>query len=536
MSYLKVAKRYLENKVDDMNKEEIGKINIKEEYIDEVCKKTNWSRDVAESNLRKATEIGMPCKRYITNECWNLSEDEMVELNEKIKKRIEKKKKYIGLVMDATGWDYETTKKNMEEALSLGLSYSSYYRRYAYTLEKNEIEDLVQVLRKYKQRRRSNDEFCIEIVSQKSGWDSEKVKLKMDAAKKMGISYFKFVSKGCWKKSEDEIRILAQFIKNDRKRIDDNKDKYVNLISEATGWTRGKCELEVWRAKANQGASYEDYCAFKFYEIPEIEQKNYVTLEDFTKMRIKYNAHDVVEKYFNDKAVFNETFSNFVKRKWLRNFNITFQEFEKFIENVKKIIVKPIAATQGIGIQTFNCEEIDKKKLYDKVISLPKSIMEEFIVQNHEIAEFCKSSVNTIRVLTLNDNGKCRFLYSVFRMGQGADVDNFHAGGIAASVNIENGVVYTDAADLEGNTYEKHPVSKKQIKGFKIPNWDKIIDKCKSITGYVEGADLIGWDFAITESGVDLIEGNPGASYIVAQIPNVKYRIGLRDVMVTPFL
>ena len=111
MSYLKVAKRYLENKVDDMNKEEIGKINIKEEYIDEVCKKTNWSRDVAESNLRKATEIGMPCKRYITNECWNLSEDEMVELNEKIKKRIEKKKKYIELVMDATGWDYETTKK-----------------------------------------------------------------------------------------------------------------------------------------------------------------------------------------------------------------------------------------------------------------------------------------------------------------------------------------------------------------------------------------------------------------------------------------
>ena len=184
MSNLKVVKGWFKNKDENKKKEEVNKVTIKEEYIDEVCKNTNWSRKVAESNLRKATEIGMPCKRYITNECWNLSEDEMVELNEKIKKRIEKKKKYIGLVMDATGWDYETTKKNMEEALSLGLSYSSYYRRYAYTLEKNEIEDLVQVLRAYKKRRKNNDAFCIEIVSQKSGWDLEAAKLKWMKQKK----------------------------------------------------------------------------------------------------------------------------------------------------------------------------------------------------------------------------------------------------------------------------------------------------------------------------------------------------------------
>ena len=399
MSNLKVVKGWFKNKDENKKKEEVNKVTIKEEYIDEVCKNTNWSRKVAESNLRKATEIGMPCKRYITNECWNLSEDEMVELNEKIKKRIEKKKKYIGLVMDATGWDYETTKKNMEEALSLGLSYSSYYRRYAYTLEKNEIEDLVQVLRAYKKRRKNNDAFCIEIVSQKSGWDLEAAKLKMDEAKKMGISYIKYVSKACWEKNEDELMLLAQFIKEDKQRIIDNKDKYVKFICKETGWTRGKCELEVWRAKANQGASYEDYCAFKFYEISEKEQKKYVTLEDFTKMRIKYNDHNIAKKYFDNKVTFNETFSSFINRKWLGNFNITFQEFEKFIENVKRIIVKPIAATQGLGIQTFNCEEIDKKELYDKVISLPESIMENLLCRIMKLQSFVNRQLTQLEYL-----------------------------------------------------------------------------------------------------------------------------------------
>lgn len=52
----------------------------------------------------------------------------------------------------------------------------------------------------------------------------------------------------------------------------------------------------------------------------------------------------------------------------------------------------------------------------------------------------------------------------------------------------------------------------------------------------MEGTNLVGWDFAITDQGVDLIEGNPGASYIVAQIPNVEENIGIADKMVYPYL
>ena len=37
---------------------------------------------------------------------------------------------------------------------------------------------------------------------------------------------------------------------------------------------------------------------------------------------------------------------------------------------------------------------------------------------HEEVAKFCPTSVNTVRVTTLNYKGECKFLYSVFRMAE----------------------------------------------------------------------------------------------------------------------
>ena len=338
---------------------------------------------------------------------------------------------------------------------------------------------------------------------------------------------------------EAEQERLGRILTKDSDRIRANKDRYIAEVMKATGWTHGKVELEVAKAKAICEASYEDYYAFRMYELTPEEQANYVTLGQFNKMRLKYNYNrkNAVE-LLDDKAGFNSTFADLINRKWFVNTGLTYEQCMEEIAGLDAVLVKPLAATQGIGIQKFqvNVSEEGNREFYDTLMSVGESIVEQYVIQHEAMMEFCPTSVNTVRITTLNVNGECKFLYSVFRMGRGNVVDNFHAGGIAASVDVETGVVMTDAADLDANTFAESPMTGKAIKGFQIPNWDAIRETCRKGFDRVGGVNLIGWDFAITPDGVDLIEGNPGASYVVAQIPNVQDRIGLYDQMVKPYL
>ena len=49
--------------------------------------------------------------------------------------------------------------------------------------------------------------------------------------------------------------------------------------------------------------------------------------------------------------------------------------------------------------------------------------------------------------------------------------------------------------------------------GRKIPNWDKVCDGVKQAHAMLPGCRFIGWDVAITEDGIELIEGNHNPDY-----------------------
>jgi hypothetical protein len=107
---------------------------------------------------------------------------------------------------------------------------------------------------------------------------------------------------------------------------------------------------------------------------------------------------------------------------------------------------------------------------------------------------------------------------AVFRMAQGRDsaVDNFHAGGIAAKVDIDTGELgrAVDGAMAMGcatGWCDEHPDTGGQILGRRLLCWQKILDLVRPAhTLAFADQVVVGWDVALVSDGPLLIEGNKG--------------------------
>ncbi len=460
------------------------------------------------------------------------------ETSQETAKKVREINPSIVNVMKATGWSEGETRAKMEDARKKGVSYKRYARMHAYDLSESELVQLGETYAERTIKKEQQREELLNILCEKNGWSRQRAEEEFQKARDCGINIVKYIRKACYKMPEEKFEEVCLRESADKDRVARNKQRYVSEICKATGWSQGKVHLEVLKAKTAYGFSYEDYYAFKLYEVPFEEQGEYVSYDSANMLRIKYNYEPDANKYMHNKANFNETFADLIKRKWFVNTELTYEEFLEKTEGVKDIFIKPLASTQGIGTLKRKCDVSDeeKRKLYDEIMQMDESIIEEYIIQHDDVMKFCPTSVNTLRIVTLYYKGECKYLYSVFRMGMGEIVDNFHAGGIAASVDVETGEVYTDAVDINGKLYSIHPYSNLPIKGFKIPNWDKIKEISEAATGRVEGVNLVGWDFAITPDGADLIEGNAGASYMAVQISNVPLKKGLRKQIIDPYL
>ena len=506
--------------------------------IEKVCEKTGWHSKKAEKQMDAAKELGLSYKLYLKHEAWNLSEEEIKALVGRLQRQKESRERAIKTICERTGCAPETAAEGLNCAAACGITRKQYLKKCGWDLSPEELPQLAEALAKAEELRLQRSSFYIDAVCRKSGWDRPKAEAEMNRFLEMGITYLKYAQSSFWEMDAETEQKAVQEILAYKDTISDNKESYRREIMEKTGWSRGKTELEVLKCKNICGASYEDFLVFKLYECTPQQQREYVTLDMFIRMRLTYNDHMEAKRNFDNKAVFNEKFSPYIHRRWFVNTDLSWEDFCRRTDGISDFLVKPIAATQGKGIYKLHlsADEKEKRAAYESLTQENTAIIEEYIHQHESVAAFCPSSVNTLRITTLYLDGKCHFLYAVFRMGQGSVVDNFHAGGIAASVDTKTGIVITDAADLAANTYPVHPTSGLTIKGFRIPHWDQILATCEEIAPIIAKTHLVGWDFAITPDGVDLIEGNPGASYVVAQMPHVAERKGLRKTLIDPYL
>lgn len=327
--------------------------------------------------------------------------------------------------------------------------------------------------------------------------------------------------------------ILSRIVKMDYK----NMFKVARCVSKKSNINFIKIFIDMVICGFKYGAGYYDYQEFEFYKLNDEERKSYLTRTKNNLIIRTYNNKD--DFYlFDDKGKFNELFKDFLKRDYMIIDGDNFELFKKFVHKHKSIIVKPLDGEGGHGVMKYEItEDANIRALYDTLIKCNQLLVEDCIKQHRHINSLYDGAVNTMRLFTFLDGDNAYVVNSVFKIGNGGVTDNFSSGSMYTFLD-DDGVVISPAIDQKDNVYEVHPLSGKNIVGFKVPFYKEACEMVKECAKVVPSVRYVGWDVAITNKCPVIIEGNcfPGVFQIKPSFDKshtgiaAKYRKYMKDI------
>ncbi len=307
-------------------------------------------------------------------------------------------------------------------------------------------------------------------------------------------------------------------IKHLQNRFNELYDKF-----HMSGW-KGWYWIDYLTDFVIYGTSLNDYFAYGFYKLKPNGKNEWITYRRYHKIQDLLNDKNDID-ILRDKSKFNVRFSEFVKRESCVFSEMTVDEFKSFFAKHHTVFVKDTQSYRGRGISSYTDGDIDLDKLY-KELQETKSVylLEPKIKEIKSLEDFHPWSINTIRIVTVYDDKKdvVHFMNARIRMGNNKrNVDNFHASGIGANIDIETGIINSIGYDMFENTYIKHPLTGKQIIGFQIPYWEECKKFAEKAAKHLPSVRYVGWDIVIMENGEFLlIEGNDNADHDFQQLHN----------------
>ena len=276
------------------------------------------------------------------------------------------------------------------------------------------------------------------------------------------------------------------------------------------------------------GFSVEEYVSYGFENRSVDERQEF--LGDRQRIKHHFKLDNLIDSsVFTDKMRTYVKFQPYFKRTVLEIKTAKdYSNFKSFTDTHSEYVKKDVYGSYGRYVEHVDVVGCGKtvKEQFDEMIRNSKYVVEEVIHQSDLMAAVNESSVNTVRCITMMTREGINVPFGYFRIGkQGSFVDNTGSGGIVAGINMRNGVVETIGRDEYANSFELHPGSGVEFKGFQLPEWDQLLGIAREVASQVSGCKTIGWDFAHTDKGWVMVEGNAMSQIGVQQIP---YQRGFR--------
>ena len=302
-------------------------------------------------------------------------------------------------------------------------------------------------------------------------------------------------------------------------------------VHERTGKNRLLVMIDIVYSGIKFQAGYVDYLDFELYNVPHKNRSTFITRGLNFQYVTTLSDRDARRRLEN-KVVFLQDYEDLMGRKWCDLTQISYDEFKAFALDVVHLVAKPITGISGKGIQFYTASEENVESIYEKAMKDQTLLIEQEVIQHPAMARIHPLSINTIRVVTIQIEGRVGIPFLCLRTGNGNRVDNLNSGGFAAKIDPETGIVCSDGVGKFNRASALHPLTGIAFKGYKIPMFQEVLALAHAAALRAPHVGLVGWDVAISNQGPILIEGNDFPGHDIYQSPTFvgEAKIGMRPI------
>lgn len=309
--------------------------------------------------------------------------------------------------------------------------------------------------------------------------------------------------------------------------------KFLNYTAVLTGKSKFSILLDMIKSCYKYNIGIMDYFIFRFFEKNDVERSQWVGTGYKYEFDLKTNPKET-RSILENKLEFYDAYKDFIFHPFckLEDIKNKTDKAKAVLENkTGKMVLKDSLGQCGHDVEIVKTTDYTLDKLVSYMESKGYNMAEAFIQQHDEINNISTTGLNTVRMFTMiNNQGGVDFIGARLRISVNSHVDNLASGNIACPIDIKTGKINGPGiySDITKKDETHHPITNVPLVGFQIPMWDKVVELTEKIALAHPQNRGVGWDIAITNDGIDFIEGNHNWCKFLWQLPVKK---GMKEVL-----